>query len=328
MVEISDRVYGKEEITEPVLLELMRTGAMQRLKGISQYGMPDDYYHRKGFSRYEHSVGVLILLRRLGADLKEQVAGLLHDVSHTAFSHVVDWVVGDPSVEDYQDNLLLETLKQDELSSLLKKYDFDLYEIADLEIFSLLEQPAPKLCADRIDYVLREVALEGDSVEEIVDDLRYYNGEIVFNSLELAEKFGLLYSLCQKDHWAGDQAKARYHVLSYLLKQAFDRGILSVEDLHRRQDKDILSFLHEVDHEGIKEGLKLLQDGLTVRSASSDEGVLIKKKFRYIDPDVIVEGDVRPLSALSHSYSELLKNDRKRNEQEEYVTIHPLEVVS
>ncbi len=84
MEKIYDKVYGKEKIKEPVLIELINSDSIQRLKGISQFGMPDEYYHLKTFSRKEHSIGVLILLRRMRANLEEQVAGLLHDVSHTA----------------------------------------------------------------------------------------------------------------------------------------------------------------------------------------------------------------------------------------------------
>ena len=43
-------------------------------------------------TRFEHSLGVFALLRRLRAPRREQVAGLLHDISHTAFSHAVDFV--------------------------------------------------------------------------------------------------------------------------------------------------------------------------------------------------------------------------------------------
>ena len=46
-------------------------------------------------TRYEHSVGVMLLARRVGGGLREQVAALLHDVSHTAFSHVIDHVFHD-----------------------------------------------------------------------------------------------------------------------------------------------------------------------------------------------------------------------------------------
>ena len=79
-MKLNDSVYGEEEINEPVLLELINSKPVQRLKGISQMGLPKDYYHRPVFSRFDHSVGVLILLRRLNANLREQIAGLLHDI--------------------------------------------------------------------------------------------------------------------------------------------------------------------------------------------------------------------------------------------------------
>lgn len=82
---VFDKIYGREDIKEPVLQELLKTEPVLRLKGISQFGMPNRYYPFKGFSRYEHSVGVMLLLGRLGASVEEQVAGLLHDVSHLRF---------------------------------------------------------------------------------------------------------------------------------------------------------------------------------------------------------------------------------------------------
>ena len=100
---IHDSVYGGTDITSEVILELINARSIQRLKGIAQYGIPDEFYHRKNYSRYDHSVGVMLLLKRLGASEEEQIAGLLHDVSHTAFSHVIDWVVGEGGAEGYQD---------------------------------------------------------------------------------------------------------------------------------------------------------------------------------------------------------------------------------
>lgn len=90
-----DAIYGRNEITEPVLLDLMKSDAMQRLKGISQHGVTALLGITPPFSRFDHSVGVMLLVRRLGASLEEQVAALLHDVSHTAFSHVIDFVFND-----------------------------------------------------------------------------------------------------------------------------------------------------------------------------------------------------------------------------------------
>lgn len=93
-VVIDDCVYGSCKITEPVLIELLQSPVILRLKGINQLGIPPEYDPTNVFfSRYDHSVGVLVLLKKLGASLEEQVAGLLHDSSHTALSHQIDWVL-------------------------------------------------------------------------------------------------------------------------------------------------------------------------------------------------------------------------------------------
>ena len=107
---IQDRIYGNTNIDEPILTDLISSAAIQRLKGISQYGIPQKYYSFPGFSRFEHSLGTMLLLKKLGAGTLEQIAGLLHDVNHTAFSHLTDWVWGDRLVEDRQDNLFTDYL--------------------------------------------------------------------------------------------------------------------------------------------------------------------------------------------------------------------------
>ena len=48
---INDKVYGYEEIKEPVILELINSPTLQRLKGISQQGMPKEYFHRESIKR-------------------------------------------------------------------------------------------------------------------------------------------------------------------------------------------------------------------------------------------------------------------------------------
>src|SRR5205823_11476012 len=92
MMRWNDRVYGDVTIDDPRLLALIACPTFQRLKGIRQAGPSAFAFPFKTVTRYEHSLGVYWLLRRLDADLREQVAGLLHDISHTAFSHAVDFV--------------------------------------------------------------------------------------------------------------------------------------------------------------------------------------------------------------------------------------------
>src|SRR4030042_264193 len=104
-MKFSDPAYGKFEIKHEVLQDVIRTGALQRLKGINQYGTFQFILPKFKTSRFEHSVGVCHLLGRLGASVEEQLAGLAHDISHTAFSHVIDYVNGQEDVQENHDSL-------------------------------------------------------------------------------------------------------------------------------------------------------------------------------------------------------------------------------
>src|SRR5205807_2656177 len=138
----------------PVLEKLINSPSMQRLKKIKQSGLPKSLYIE--FDRFEHSIGVMLILRILGASLEEQIAGLLHDVSHTAFSHLIDWVMGDTLKEDFQDKNHKKFIKSSEIPKILERYGFDVKRVIKIKSFPLLEQPSPNLCAYRVDYALRE----------------------------------------------------------------------------------------------------------------------------------------------------------------------------
>src|SRR5690606_15049462 len=114
-------LYGRVSIDEPVLIELLNAPAVQRLQQINQYGINFYTTKRYSFTRYDHSVGVMVILRLFNLPLLEQIAGLLHDVSHTAFSHVADYLykMGDKK-HSYQDSIHEWYLQQTTIPAILK----------------------------------------------------------------------------------------------------------------------------------------------------------------------------------------------------------------
>jgi len=72
----NDPVYGTTELTEPVLLDLMETQAMRRARGVLQHGVSALVGVTVPTSRFDHSLGVMLLVRRLGGGLEEQIAAL------------------------------------------------------------------------------------------------------------------------------------------------------------------------------------------------------------------------------------------------------------
>ena len=310
-MKINDVVYGFEEIKNPVLVDLILSSPMQRLKGISQFGIPEKYYHKKTFSRYEHSLGVLILLKRLGASLEEQVAGLLHDVSHSAFSHVIDWLIGDPSKENYQDEALLSFIENSKVPKILEKYGFDYKKIANQENFPLLEKEIPDLCADRIDYSLRELVRNNVPIDGIFSNLDVKNNEIYFKDREKAEFFAENFLKLQIEHWGGNEARARYYVLSKILKKGLEEKIISLNELKTGEDWPILRKLEKKGGGEIQEDLKLLRDGFSFYD--SPQGILLEKKFRYVDPKILEKGELKSLSDISEDYKHLLNKERQNS---------------
>ena len=173
-MEYIDRVYGRFEIVEPVIIELINSPSLQRLKNIDQTGYrpfwvkPDIEIGKYENSRFAHSVGVYLLLKIYNAPIEEQIAGLIHDVSHSAFSHCIDYVLdsGSEKEHNHQDNIFNEFVRKTEIPEILKKYGFDLDYILDDKNFPLKERDLPDLCADRIDYSLRTAVIFGELSEK------------------------------------------------------------------------------------------------------------------------------------------------------------------
>ncbi|MFA7319537.1 MAG: hypothetical protein WC022_02990 [Parcubacteria group bacterium] len=310
-----DKVYGEIEITEPILLELLASPVILRLKNISQYGIPDKYYFLKNFSRYEHCVGAMILLRNLGATLEEQVAGLLHDVSVLAFSHISDWVFGDgqKGTEDYHDSIHDIFVKQTDIPNILVKYGFSVERILDEKNFSLLERNAPALCADRVDYALREFEawLNPEIIDICIKSLLNYEGEIVFSDIEAAAIFALNFLELQTKHWGGYEAMTRYHLFSKALKIAIDEKILSEKDFYE-DENFVLDKFENIKNEEIQTVLKILRNN-KLKTISGAQGEKIIKKFRYVDPKILVADKLVRLSEIDPDFSIILDKHRKIN---------------
>lgn len=321
---IKDLVYGQFDITEPILLELIDSKPLQRLKGIAQYGLPPAFYHHHGFSRYDHCVGVMLLLRKLGASLQEQIAGLLHDVSHTAFSHVIDWVIGNKSTEDYQDQHHERFILKSEIPSILQKHGFEASAIFNIYDYPLLERDVPDLCADRIDYALREFFdwAEPAIVPECVLALVQHDHKIVFSSQEAAEKFSKGFLKCQTEHWGAAETCVRYSLLADALKRALETKVISLADLYQTDDYVLRKLKASADQQ-ILNALSVLSNPIRFKVDLNNPHYSVIKKFRYVDPEFLENRVLSRLSVVNPGYQELLQYHRNLNEQGIKVSLLP-----
>ena len=126
-MKIKDDIYGDFEI-EGVLEELINTKEFQRLKNIHQGGASYLVNPNWNVTRYEHSVGTMLLIKKMNGTIEEQIAGLLHDISHTAFSHVVDFALN-KSNEDYHEEIYEKIIENSGIPEILIKHGYDYKDI-------------------------------------------------------------------------------------------------------------------------------------------------------------------------------------------------------
>jgi len=312
---INDPIYGEYKINEPVLIELINSKPVQRLKKIAQFGVPDQFYHLKGYSRLEHSIGVMLLLKKLKSSLEEQVAGLLHDVSHTTFSHVIDWAIGNQTKEDLQEKNHRRFLSDGEIASILKKYGFEPNKIAHLKKFKLLEQEIPNLCADRIDYGLRDFYIWANPkiVRSLIKNLAIIEGRIVFTDFKSAYLFALTFLKCQRERWGGYEAVGRYYLFSLALKRALNKRILILKDFYQDDDFVVDRLIKSRDKK-IFTLLNILKNKVLPKNLQGKRKI-VRKKFRYVNPEFISNSQIKKLSQVSDKFKSLLEKERRLNQK-------------
>lgn len=202
---------------------LLNTRHVQRLRNIQQLGLVDHVYPGANHTRFEHSIGTMHMASVIGQSLsleegdirKIRIAGLLHDVGHSAYSHAVENVLKrnpqlQPMVEDRKfikheafSRDIIRMLPQDNFIARYTEsefgtdpfYFFD--EIANIATGDACAISKPYLAqiiagdvdADRIDFLLRDSYHTGVSfglidVDQIIDSLLIKDGNVVLGSPE------------------------------------------------------------------------------------------------------------------------------------------------
>jgi uncharacterized protein len=305
-MKIHDQIYGTIDIQEPVLKALLASRAIQRLKGVQQHGISGVIGLTQPITRYDHSLGTLILVRSLGGSLAEQIAAMLHDVSHTAFSHVIDYVIGDHDGQGYHDEVKEAYVRQTDLPALLQEYDYDWQALLDENTFSLLEQPSPRLCADRIDYFLRDsIALNlatREDVERVLQHLTVHDGRIVTNAMSVAQWLAYTYIAADKASWANLREVALYEVTARAIRRALQIKHINTDDFWKT-DEALWALLHRSNDQIVKEQLALVSLKTTFVWDEENPTFRVSTKLRSIDPDVLLSnGQCAPLSALDEEF--------------------------
>lgn len=308
---INDRLYGEVEINQPLLLDLLSSAALQRLKGVLQHGISGLIGITRDTTRFEHSAGVMLLVRRLGANLEEQAAALLHDVSHTAFSHVIDYVFEGHESQNYHDLHKGTFTASTDIPQVMTRHGYDwcdfvcLDDEAMAQRYPLLEQPSPHLCADRLDYFLRDSHDLGlaslQQVQRALRHLQVHQERIVVNDLHTARWMGETFMAADKASWANFREVGLYELAAQAIRRALGIGVLSEQDLWGTDQPAWQKLLDCADDE-IRRLARLVAPSTGFVWDAGQPSFRVSTKLRTIDPPVLVNGRVHRLSEIEPAF--------------------------
>ncbi len=305
-ITIHDPVYGDVTFTEPLFINLYYADAVQRLTAIYQGGITAFIKPERATTRLEHCLGVAALLRLLGADPVEQAAGLLHDVPHTAFSHVIDFVFPNHD-HTYHEEHREAMLEGSEIPAICARHGLDWRYVSDAENFTLLEQPLPLLCADRLDYFLRDGTVDvgtfsAADAQSLLAHLRVWEGQIVVDDLDAARWLGEQFIRLDDVCWCSVQEVGWYAVMAEALRAALELGVIAEADF-AGTDAALFDRIRAANAPAIQRWLALLRRDVDFVRDPAQPDLFALPKVRAVDPPVLVDGRAIPLSQLDAAFA-------------------------
>ena len=311
---------------------------MQRLSGIGLLCGTDWtslYKNRFFYSRLDHSVGVALIIWNFTKDKTQTIAGLLHDVSTTVFSHVSDFRKGDALTQTSTEEPTTKMILSDSaLCKLLESDGIEPKDVVDYHIYPIADNEIPSLSADRLEYMYPSgLALDGSwTFEEIA---KTYNDLIILKNEENKEELGFktiemaeLY--CKKFCMIGhilqlNENKLSLQLLSQIMSKAVELNVLQEEDFMTLSESKIIE---KIESFISKKTLSLEEQKFatmynTFRKMTKVEHtnqklpedkyfcVSLKVKQRYINPLVKVGANsqqAKRLSEVSDFANKLIKD--------------------
>lgn len=253
------------------------------------------------YSRYEHSIGVSLIVYHFTHDKKQTVAGLLHDIATPVFAHTIDFYHQDHLKQESTEFDTKKIIEQDQLLvSLLKEYDLTIEEVCNYHLYPLCDNDSPQLSADRLEYTLGNMYSYGfctlKEIQNIFNDLKVNDlqNEIIFKHEEIAHFFTK--KMLQCSHvYVMDEDRYAMEYLSYLIKKGIKKNVVSERDFYLKE-KEFIDMLKK-DQE-INKLWKNYQKLNKVEHGKNTDYFCVKVfvKKRYIDVYVESKGRISTIN--------------------------------
>jgi len=296
-----DKIYGKIIIDEPLIAELFHSQTLQRLKKVNQYGASFYRFSHLLTTRFEHSIGVYYLLKKFNASLEEKVAGLLHDVPHTAFSHVIDFVFGNGESSSFHEQFHEYFLHDSDAVKILRQNNIDWHNLYETHRYKLLDRDLPDLCMDRLDYFFRDMftdkSITSHEINLILNNLLRFENYIAFADEKIALFAAKKFREGNDRLWCNPVQATLYHLFAEILKIALFDNVITFRDLFST-DEFVYDKLQKSGHQNILKRLEQIKN-LKVKEDAKNFDYHVKTKIRVIDPYILTGDKLTRLSVLN-----------------------------
>lgn len=204
-----DPIHNYVHVQHQIILDLINTKEMQRLRRIKQLGTASFTFHGAEHSRFGHSLGVYEITRRIcdrfernfptkeandglwddNERLVALCASLLHDIGHGPFSHTFEKIF----TTDHEDlTIQIITSEETEVNQILRKVHSDFPNMVASVIQKnypnqqVVQMISSQIDADRMDYLLRDSFYTGTNygnfdLNRILRVIRPYEHGILFD---------------------------------------------------------------------------------------------------------------------------------------------------
>ncbi|MEG0373365.1 HD domain-containing protein [Enterococcus viikkiensis] len=302
-----DPVHNYIHVQHQVILDLINSKEVQRLRRIKQLGTTSYTFHGAEHSRFAHSLGVYEITRRIcdifkrnyskekfGKDgwdedhrLIALCAALLHDVGHGPYSHTFEHIfhtdhealtvaiITSPETEVFQIlNNVEEGFPEKVASVITKTYPNP----------QVVQMISSQIDADRMDYLLRDAYYTGTEygtfdLTRILRVIRPYEGGIAFsmNGMHAVEDYIVSRYQMYVQVYFHSVSRAMEVLLEHLLDRAHELF---------QEDAEIFAFHSQFLIPFLKEDFSL-EDYLKL-----DDGVLNTYFAQWIDEQDVILSDL------------------------------------
>ena len=208
--------------------------------------------------------------------------------------------------QSYHEEWKESHLAASDVPEVLARHGYDWRDFLHEENYALLEQPAPRLCADRLDYFLRDSRDLGlstlDQIHHALDHLIVHDRRIGVDDVEVARWLAYTFIAADKASWANFREVGLYEVTARAIKAAMQIGAITEDDFWGTDDQ-LWRKLHAIDNAEVQRQLRSVSPATRFEWDEVNPTFRVSTKLRTIDPDVLIDNGFQPLSTLDADFA-------------------------